>query len=153
MRLVFGDDQKVAEWVGRRIEEYGSFGPCSAIGVADGNRPIAGVVYHMWQPRFRTVQMSVAADSPRWAQRGIIRALLSYPFEQLEARKAWIVVSSGNERCLRFVKGIGFRQEGILSRQFGKHHAVVLRMFDSDYRRLYKEASDGEEGRGSAASA
>ena len=153
MKLVFGHDKAVAEWVGRRIMGYGDFGPCVAIGVADGNTPIAGIVYHMWAPDFRTMQVSMAADSPRWAQRGIIRAMLHYPFEQQGVRKLWSVIASNNERALKFNKGIGFRQEAMLYRHFGEHNAIVTRMFDKDYHRLYGEANGQQEGRIAASSA
>ena len=137
MKLVFDQDAAVAEWVTRRIEHIDQFGPYVAIGVADGDKPIAGAVFNEWQPKFNTMEISVAADSPRWAQRGIIRGLLSYPFEQQGVRKLWSIVVSSNARALRFNKGVGFKQEAILSRHFGRDHAIITRMFVQDYHRLY----------------
>lgn len=145
MRLVFGQDRAVAEWVARRIEVMDSgdeFGPCVAIGVADGNRPVAGCVYNLYQPRYRTMQASIAATTPRWAQRGIIRALLHYPFEQQQVRKLWACIAANNERALRFNKGIGFTQEAILARHFGNTNAIVTRMFWKDYKRIYGVVHD-----------
>lgn len=142
MRLVFGDDARVAAWVVRRIPYVPAFGPCVAIGIADGNRPVAGVVYSMWNEQFGTMQISCAADDPRWAQRGVIRACLHYPFEQQGVRKLWSIIASGNERSLRFNKGLGFKQEAILSHQYGKEHGIVTRMFDRDYRRLYSHVDE-----------
>lgn len=137
MRLVFGDDRAVSDWVANRIEEIETFGPCAAIGVADGNRPVAGVVYHEYIEKYKTMQISVAATTPRWAQKGIIYALLSYPFDQVGVRKLWSVVRSGNERALKFNLGLGFKQEGILSRHYGKEHAIVTRMFDKEFHKRY----------------
>lgn len=148
MRLVFHQDKAVAEWVRRRIPyiEPGAFGNSFiAIGVADGDKPVAGVVYHSFFPKYGTMQVSIAADTARWAQRGIIRALLHIAFEQNGITKLWSVMASSNDRAIKFNKGIGFRQEAILSHHFGKDHAVVTRMFRKDYDRLYGVKGDGEE--------
>ena len=91
--LLFGFDNEIAEWVRERIDFIGpvDFGPCAAIGVmSDAGELIAGVVYHDYQPHFSTIQLSMAAENPMWAKRENLRALLSYPFNQLEVNKAWI---------------------------------------------------------------
>lgn len=140
MNLVFGQDRAVAEWVARRIDEMDSgdeFGPCVAIGVAEGTTPIAGVVYHMYSRRWDTMQISVAAMTPRWAQKGIIYALLSYPFDQQGVRKLWSCINSSNERALRFNRGLGFKPEATMARQYGNNHAIITRMYDTDFRRIY----------------
>lgn len=152
MKLIFGQDQAVAEWTKRRIDSVSDFGPCTAIGVAYRGKPIAGVIYHMYDETYGTMMVSIASDTARWAQKGIILALLHYPFEQLQIRKLWSVMASSNHRAIKFNKGIGFRQEAILSRHFGKDHAVVTRMFRSDYYRL-KERYHGQVIGRSAASA
>jgi RimJ/RimL family protein N-acetyltransferase len=138
MRLIFGQDAAVAEWVSRRIPYITSFKDFVAIGVADGNRPIAGVVYDTWQPEYRTMQVSVAAIDPRWAQRGVLRALLHYPFEQMGVYKLWSAMAAENERALKFNRGIGFKRDGILRHQFGpKKHAVFTSMIEPEYRKRY----------------
>lgn len=151
MKLILGYDAEVAAWAAGRIEHLGpaGFGPCTAIGVAPDDSPYhlaAAVVYHDYQPTWRTMQISATAVDPRWAQRGVIRACLSYPFDQLKIRKLWSCIGSGNERALRFNKGLGFTQEAILAKHFGTEHAIITRMFDKDYRRRWgavaKEAQD-----------
>lgn len=137
MRLVFGQDAAVARWVASRTPGQGDFGVCTAIGVADGNRPIAGVVYHMYAETYRTLMVSCAAIDARWASRGVVKALLHYPFEQLGVSKLWSVMASSNHRALKFNKGLGFKPEATLSHHFGKDHAIVTRMFRKDYDRLY----------------
>lgn len=110
------------------------FGPCTAIGVINGrNEPLAGVVYHDYQPEFSTMQVSMAAISPRWAMRGIIRELLSYPFDQVQVNKLWAALPHTNERAIRFIRGLGFTQEAVLGRHFGKTHAVICRLYKEDY--------------------
>jgi RimJ/RimL family protein N-acetyltransferase len=116
-----------------------SFGPCSAIGVAGvSGAPLAGVVFHDYQPAFATIQLSFAADSPRWATRGMVKQLLSYPFEQLAVRKVWAAVPHTHDRALKLIKGLGFVQEAVLKHHFGNRtHAVMWRLLKEDYRLRY----------------
>jgi len=147
VRLVFGHDEAIAEWVSRRIPHMagGEFKDFAAIGVADGNRPIAGIVYNEFYPAYGTMQVSMAADTPRWAQRGIIRAALHYPFEQRGVKKLWSAMPVGNKRAIKFNLGIGFIQEAVLGHHFGDQHAVITRMYLKDYQKLYqKEHENGQ---------
>ena len=140
MRLVLGKDKSVAAWVAKRIPfaDFAAFGPATAIGVVDKTgKEMAGVVFHDYKPQFKTMQFSLAAETPRWVTRRLIGNLLSYPFDQVGVSKLWCVTNSGNERCLRLAKGLGFTREAIMSHHFGKEHAVVMRMFARDFRRLY----------------
>lgn len=139
MKLLLGDDERVAAWVAERIGLDG-FGPCTAIGViSDSGEAVAGCVYHDYQPRFGTIQMSCAAESPRWAAKGVIRGLLAYPFDQLGCRLAWLATPHRNERTIRFVKGIGFIPEAVLRDRFGKgSHAAIFRMLKTDFLKRYE---------------
>lgn len=139
IRLIIGDDANVAEWVRRRMQRpVASFGSCTAIGVADGPSPIAGVVYHNWIESVPAVEMSIAAEHPKWAKRGIIKALLDYPFQQLGCVRVSAIIPIDNARALRFVRGIGFVQEGVARKGFGDTHAAVCGMTDDDHRKLFK---------------
>ena len=137
---MFGKDQGVAKWVAKRIPyaDCASFDQAVSIGVVDKTgKEMAGIVFHDYKPMFKTMEFSIAAETPRWVTRRLIGKLLSYPFEQVGVSKLWCATNSGNERCLRLAKGLGFIQEAILSRHFGVEHAVILRMFAKDYRKLY----------------
>lgn len=140
MRLLFGQDQIVATWVARHIPHMQSeFGPSSAIGVTDeSGEPMAGVVFHDYQPAYGTIQLSAAAISPRWATKRIVARMLHYPFGELKVHKVWTATQHQNERALKFNEGVGFKREGVLRDHFGTGiHAVICRMFDNDYRRRY----------------
>lgn len=138
--LVFGRDAEVARWVAGHIPHMqgGDFGPCSAIGVVRGGALVAGIVYHDYQRGYETLQLSMAATSPRWASAGVLRGLLHYPFMQLGVNKLWTATPHTNERAIRFNKGVGFRQEGILRSHFGRgHHAVICGMLRVEYQRRW----------------
>lgn len=110
--LVFGGDAFVAAWVGRRIG-IADFGPSSAIGVAEDGRLIAGVVYSAWRAAPGSLEMSIAAVSPRWCSRRVLAALFGYPFGQLAAVRVQATIRRGNRGARRFVERLGFRYEGM----------------------------------------
>ena len=146
--LIFGRDALIAEWVSNRIPfvRGRGFGTnIKAIGVADkdGNA-LAGVVFHDFNPDFLTISFSIAAETPRWATRRTIAALLMYPFEDAGVQKLWTITPHKNERALRLIEFVGFKRESVMARQFGRNeHAIISRMFVEDYNRLYKDKVDG----------
>jgi RimJ/RimL family protein N-acetyltransferase len=141
VRLLFGYNAEVAEWVYRHIPGMPrGFANPVAIGVmdAEGVRPMAGVVFHDYEPEFGTIQLSAAAVSPQWASRNIIKTILQYPFEELKVQKVWTATKHSNARALKFNEGVGFTREATLRDHFGLGaHAVICRMLSKDYRRLY----------------
>ena len=144
MNLIFGCDEAVAEWVCNRIPHAEPFGECVGIGVADDAELLAGVVFDQWSEMHKTLQLSMAADSPRWAKRGIVYALLSYAFDQAGAQKLWTATPISNERALKFNLGVGFTKEAVLGHHFGKEHAVICRMYRKDFEARYRELRQDE---------
>lgn len=102
-------------------------------------KPLAGIVFHSYVPEYGTIEISMAAESPRWATRNIVKQLLAYPFIQLGVRKVWTATPLKNERAIKFNKGIGFKQEAVLAHHYGDDHAVICRMFRKQYEQLFKE--------------
>lgn len=140
--LLFGHDDQVAAWVADRIPHVrgGDFGPCKAIGIGSAQlgKLWAGIVYHDYQERCGTVQLSMAAESPLWATRGTIRALLHVPFVQYKVWKVWTATPHGNARALKVNEHIGFKREATLAHHFGKgNHAIICRMLAPDYARRF----------------
>lgn len=136
-RLLFGHDKTVAEFVAERLpNERPAFGPLAAIGVIDAQGClIAGAVYHGFQERYGTLEFSGAAISPLAFSPGIVRAVLSFPFETLAGiNKVWAQTSLKNLRSQRLLKGVGFVQEAILNSEYGAdHHACRFRLLRSDW--------------------
>lgn len=142
MQLVFGHDAAVADWVAERIAHVGSgaaFGPLSAIGVARDGQMIAGIVYHGHMAAYRTGEISFAADTPRWATRGVVRALLHVPFVQYGYRRLSAVTRHDNEPAARLLTGLGFKREGTAREFFApKSHGVIFGMLAKEYAALMK---------------
>ena len=101
MKLIFGHDEALAQWAASRISGMtkDGFGPCRAIGVASGDNLeselYASIVYHGFvdSENWRIMHISIAARSPAWAAKGVIRALLSFPFEQYKVNKLYSIMS------------------------------------------------------------
>lgn len=127
-RLIFGHDAELVSWVRDRIPHVsveGSFGPSVAIGVSDGASLLGAVIYHNYAPMYRSVEISMAADSPRWATRGIIAALLHYPFVQLGCQRITTAIPKRHKRARRFNEGLGFKLEGTIRKGFGNDDACL----------------------------
>lgn len=157
--LVHGADTDVMRWVAERIEHIDAaealpFGPFRAIGVVVDRALVAGCVYHNFVPRYGTCEISFAAESPRWATRGTIRALLSVPFLQWGCHRVQMVTSLANERAIRLIRGIGFTREGTHAHAFGPgKHAVSFRLLRRDFDRLFMRRHQHGQERGQSASA
>lgn len=134
--LIFGQDEKVAAWAAKQLPHVGEagFGPCRAIAIVNGDKPLGAIVYHDFIPLHRTVQISMATTSPLWAQPQTIRDLLAIPFDQYRVNKVWTCIPADNERAIKFNAGIGMVREAVLRHQFGpKRNAVVFGMLAKEY--------------------
>lgn len=135
----------LAPWVADRVAWCSgpeAFYPCSGLAVVRGDRVLAGVVYHDWHPYEGggVIEISMAADSPMWARRENIRALLHYPFRQVGAWKVRVTTPHTQTHNIKTFEHIGFTREAVLANEYGrKLHAWVGRMQRPDYSRLYEE--------------
>jgi len=142
--LVYGIDEFVGEWVVRRLsvpglESSNGLRPFRAIGVERDGCLVAGVVYHQFNPMRETMEVTIASDTPRWATKGVISRLLSYPFDDCGVYTLCGYVQHNNERALKFDVGIGFKKEGVLRHRFGRgKHAVSFSMIKPEYERRWK---------------
>ncbi|RVT90717.1 hypothetical protein EOD42_23230 [Rhodovarius crocodyli] len=127
---------KVAQWAALRIPHVSSFGPCQAAAVERHGRTAAVVVFHDWQDVGRSLQVSIAAETPLWASRATLAGLLRYAFVRAGAEVLWSAMPSDNVRAIKFNTGIGFKREAVLRRRFGpKRHAVITSMTRQEWQR------------------
>ena len=156
MKLLLDCTEFLVGWVKRRIPhmENGDFGPCYAIGVMHGDRVVAGVVYHCWQPQYRAIEISCAADTPKWATRRVLNELWSYPFEHLGVNRCTCATPADDARTRKFLEGIGMVYEGTGADAFGDHDAAVYRLLKREWQagKFYlKEKEHGQKVRSESA--
>lgn len=110
MRLVCDRQDELLAWAKQRMPLLNIEGSAAAIGVEDGEI-IAVAVFDRY--RGHDIEISFAADSPRWARRGVIRGIFHYPFVQLGCVRLTTITAENNTRARRLDEGLGFVLEGI----------------------------------------
>ena len=138
MRLVFGMDPIVSNWVAARVPHVGlrGFGPCVAIGIVDSNeQPIGGVVYNNYQPQYGSIDISCASITPRWLTKRMIRGIFAYPFDQLKVGRVTAVTPRKATSPRRFLEQFGFKLEGLVRRGFGTDDAVVYGLLVEEWQK------------------
>jgi RimJ/RimL family protein N-acetyltransferase len=169
LSLLYGHSDDVAHWVAQRLPyirervphvPYGQvFGNAVGIGVVGDTGLVAGVVYHSWDPQFRSIEVSCAAASPRWGNRQIFSGLLRYAWETAECRRITAVTPRrappGATSPRKFLEGLGFVREGSIRLGFGDQNAIVYGLLREDWEagrfcRPRRGLSGGEEGRQAA---
>lgn len=137
MRLIYGLDDAVAAWVAARIPNVGSaegFGLYVAIGVVDeGGRPVGGVVWHGYKPDYRSIELSAAADTPRWLTRRIVAEIFSYPFLFANCRRVTTLTPARNAKALKVNRRLGFQVEGLVRHGFGNDDMVVMGLLREEW--------------------
>lgn len=136
--FVFGQDQAVIEWVRQRIPHASQFHLAKGIGLAEDDRIIAGVVYHNYLEQYGNIEISMAADSPRWATPEALAVFLGYPFRQLRCRRVTTCTPASNKRALRFNYGIGFQKEGMIRQGYGKEDMIICGLVYSEAKKWLK---------------
>jgi hypothetical protein len=138
---------ELAEWAASRIAHVGAagFGPCSAVGIASRGQLAAVAVWHDFQPRHGTLQVSIASATPSWANRHIFGRVLALAFEQTWGNQAvwidkvWAAMPSDAPRTIEFNVAIGFKREATLRHHYGRgRHAVIASMMSWEFKRLYR---------------
>lgn len=148
LNVIYGHDEPLARWACDRIPWANYHPDMRAVGVADGldadSQLLAVVTFFDYRAPamvngaewYNTVECGIAAVSPRWASRRVIKEILSIPFRQFKVRKVRLVVPSTNKRALRFAEGIGFTPEGTLRHEYAKGvHACVLGLLRNEFER------------------
>ncbi|MBM3346848.1 MAG: hypothetical protein FJY55_10190 [Betaproteobacteria bacterium] len=141
MRVEYSPE--AVDWVACRLPEVGSGGFSSntqgVAVVAEGDRSIlAGAVYHDYYPDYGTIQISLAAATPRWASRRIIGQILSIAFERYGCHKIWASTLHSNSHALRFILGVGFEKEALLTDFFGPgRHSIATSMTRDQWAERY----------------
>lgn len=128
-KLVY--DDSLSEWAAKRMGIENPFGPCRAVGVENGSL-LAVCVYHNFVPEHSRCEISFASESPRWAQRWIIRELLWIPFGQYKVNAVYTYTESTNIRALKFNEGIGITYPVEIPHYAGPGKNVVVRHMTRD---------------------
>lgn len=111
--VIYGQNERVIQWVGQRIDED-DFGQAEAIGLEKDGELIAGVVYNWYTGP--SICMHVAGEGRQWLNRDFLFRVFAYPFLQLECNRVTGLVRTDNLDAQRFDEHIGFVREGVIRR-------------------------------------
>lgn len=128
IKLLFSEDElfqmRIARWVMARVFMVRRLRPgdFKVIAVAkidpakETSTVIAALLFHDYVELGDggKVEVSMAADHASWAQPGIVRGLLNYPFVQLNCHVLVATTNKTNKRTRRFLKGMGFIESGMI---------------------------------------
>jgi RimJ/RimL family protein N-acetyltransferase len=130
--VVFGHEDVLVPWAAERMPlQNATFGPCTTLGFAIGDRLISVAIFH----NFRELQygheihVSMSAEDPRWCTRRNLGLIFKYPFDQLGCVRVTTVTSRKNKRARKLDEGLGFKREGVLRKGMdGRDDAIVYGM-------------------------
>lgn len=119
-------------WVAHTIPGCSrGFGPCYSLGVKEDDKLIGGIVFHNHNPEAGVIEMSAAAESPRWFGRKTQYLAHDFIFNQLSCQMAVMRVSERNERALRLIGALGYRGT-LIPRLRGRNEAEWLLTLTDD---------------------
>ena len=104
------ETEKLRQWIEPRIPgvDIGSDSVCLAV-IRSGAIAAVAAFYNY---RKVDIELSFAADTPRWASTETITFILSFPFIQLGTQRCTAMVRKSNKRCRKLLTGVGFKEEG-----------------------------------------
>lgn len=109
-----------------------------AIGLVDGDRVLAGVVFEDYSGPGGSVCLHVAVAHPNVPLRKLITTCFMYAFNQLAVEKLIGLVPSTNKEALTFDVKLGFKPEAVIEGAFPDGDLVVLTMNREQCRYLPK---------------
>lgn len=125
----------LTQWLVERIPDV-ALGQYRCMAIYRGGKIAAVAGYS----NYRTVDIEItfAADDPRWATRQTLTWIFSYPFVQLKTQRITAMVRKSNRRCRKLLKGVGFAEEGA-HRHAGPNKETVFSygMVRDDFEKRY----------------
>lgn len=130
-RLLFGEDQRVADWVQTRLPDFqGWNGAYVAIGYVRKGILAGGVVFSMYSGA--NICIACALDAP--LTRRFMRAIFYYPFLQLKCRRVTALVNAQNLSSRELVEHAGFKEEGCMREATPDDDVIVYGMTRAECR-------------------
>ena len=136
-KRAIGYDAQLAAWLEKRVPHFTAAPGTRCLGIVRGQRLLAVVAYSNFSEPGEVwagdVEMSAAADSPRWWSRSVGRDVFSIPFRQFGVGRVTARVRKRDRRTRRFVEGVGFRLEGVMRHALRTDDVCVYGMTRRDW--------------------
>lgn len=104
-------NRRLWQWASLRLfDNLIGFGPCATMGVFDGDRLVAVMVYHNYESRAGVIEVSGAASTSEWLKRPVLREMFNVPFERMGVQTIVMRVSEKSRTGLhRMLPAVGFK--------------------------------------------
>lgn len=102
-------DPRIESFVGAGIDAPLGFGNCACMGWGDPD-PVAGVVFHNWEPKAGVIELSAYASRRDWMTSARLRQIFGYVFDAAGCRIAIARISESNTRTRRIWRALGARE-------------------------------------------
>jgi|SRR5579859_457835 len=150
MKVIYGQDRVVAEWVcARAPHSDGGFEKFTTIGFADDSGLVAGLIYDEY--RGNSMRIAMASSTPRWATRETLYALFAYPFLQLKVKRLTAYTGKSMASVRRFLERLGFVLEGTIREGFADDDCVIYGMLRNECRWIERTSREIEPERAACA--
>lgn len=116
------------------------------LAIAKGDKIVAAVLFHNWQPQNGVIEISAASDDRGWLSRAVLFDLFDYAFNQMGAQAVVARMDAGRP-LIRIFEAYGFRRYDI-PRLRGRDAAeTVMILGDEDWKAngFHKEHADGQK--------
>lgn len=109
------------------------------MGVLDGDGLIAVMLFNNYHPQEGVIEIHGAATDKRWLNRITLKAMFSFPFEQLGCQLVVMRVSERNgmwngRGIHRFLKAYGFKDYRIPRLRGRDEDEIIYTLTDDDWR-------------------
>lgn len=132
-------DDRLLDWIAVRIPHLGLghnwHGRARAIGIGEDGKILAAVAISGMDTHNWNAELSIASDTPRWATRGALKKILSYPFDQLGLGRVTAVCLSSNARAINLNRKLGFKEEGRMRRAAGDDDVIIMGLLKEEAER------------------
>jgi RimJ/RimL family protein N-acetyltransferase len=98
-------------YVDERIGGTGlGFGNAKSMTVFDGDQLLGSIIFHNWSPQAGVIEISAAADSPRWLARKVLDRIFRYVFDDVGCQLCVARISEENQHTQRIFRKYGFNR-------------------------------------------
>jgi RimJ/RimL family protein N-acetyltransferase len=109
IELQIGQDQKVAEWVGKRAEVE-NLTECTTYGFFKDGKIVGGAIFYDW--RVEDMVFSGAFEDKGCFTKRNLKLFFDYPFNQVGCHRISAYTSVDNSKANTLLKKLGFTKEG-----------------------------------------
>lgn len=122
------------EWASQRIfSEPGQFRNFCSLGVFNGDRLIAVVIYNNHDKKAGVIEMSGAACDKRWLNRRTLREMFGRPFRVMGCQMVVMRVAPDNTSLHRILRAYGFSEYEIPRLRGRDQSEMLFTLTDDDW--------------------